>query len=91
MDVAQVVDLGRGALMTSLLAAGPMLLAGLAVGLVAGLIQALTQIQDQTISFVPKLIVTIAAFGICLPWLMELLVTYSEDLITNIPKIIGSG
>ena len=91
MDISDVVDLGRSALLTTLLAVAPMLLAGLAVGLIVGLIQALTQIQDQTIAFVPKVVVTIGTLSVCLPWLIELLVEYSQELITNIPKVMGLG
>jgi flagellar biosynthetic protein FliQ len=91
MDAQQTVDLGREALMTSLILGSPILLVGLAVALVMGLLQGLTQIQDQTIGFIPKLVAMFIAIGICLPWLIERMVEYSQVLITNIPQtIMGS-
>jgi flagellar biosynthetic protein FliQ len=55
------------------------------VGLVIGLIQALTQIQEQTVAFVPKLVAMAIALGLSLPWLLTRLVEYSRELILNIP------
>ena len=59
------------------------------MGLLIGLIQALTQIQDQTISFVPKIVTMVLVLVMCLPWLIQRMMTYSEDLITNIPQTSG--
>jgi flagellar biosynthetic protein FliQ len=61
------------------------LLAGMLVGLVIGLLQALTQIQEQTIAFVPKLIVMVLVLALAMPWLITMMVQYSQDLITAIP------
>jgi flagellar biosynthetic protein FliQ len=55
------------------------------VGLVVGLIQALTQIQEQTVAFVPKLVAMALAIGLTLPWLITRLVEYSQELFENIP------
>ena len=55
------------------------------VGLIVGLLQALTQIQEQTVAFVPKLIAMAVALGISLPWVMTRLIEYSRELIQNIP------
>jgi flagellar biosynthetic protein FliQ len=91
MDAQQTVDLGREALMTSLILGSPILLVGLAAALVMGLLQALTQIQDQTIGFIPKLVAMIVAIGLCLPWLIERMVEYSHVLISNIPQNLYSS
>ena len=91
MNPQDAIDLGREALITALLIGAPILLVGVVVGLLIGLIQALTQIQDQTISFVPKIIAMIAAVGFCLPWLVQRMVEYSEELFANIPKLILGG
>lgn len=91
MDSQIAVDLGREALMTAVIIGAPILLVGIVVALVVGLLQALTQIQDQTLSFVPKIVAMIAALAVCLPWLVQRMVEYSESLITNIPLTIMGG
>jgi flagellar biosynthetic protein FliQ len=91
MDSQIAVDLGREALMTAVIIGAPILLVGIVVALVVGLLQALTQIQDQTLSFVPKIVAMIAAVGLCLPWLVQRMIEYSESLITNIPLTIMGG
>jgi flagellar biosynthetic protein FliQ len=91
MDAQQSVDIGREALMTALVLGAPVLLVGLIVALVVGLLQALTQIQDQTISFISKLVAMVVALGLCLPWLVERMVVYSQGLISNIPQTIVGG
>lgn len=91
MDTTSVLDLGREAIVTALLVGAPVLLAGMAVGLLVGLLQALTQIQDQTVSFVPKLAAMVAVLGLCLPWLIQRMVEYSENLFANIPRMLMGG
>lgn len=91
MDSAQVVDLCQGAIITALLVGAPVLLVGVAVGLLIGLLQALTQVQDQTVSFVPKAVAMVAALGICLPWLLQHMTEYAQELITNIPRLLAGG
>jgi flagellar biosynthetic protein FliQ len=91
MDAQLAIDLTRGALLTALLLGAPILVVGLAVALLMGLLQALTQIQDQTISFVPKLLAMTAALGFALPWLVQRMVEYSAVLIHNIPQTIAGG
>lgn len=91
MNPQDAIDLGRDALVTALLVGAPVLVVGIVVGLLIGLMQALTQIQDQTIAFVPKIIAMVATVGICLPWLIERMVEYSEQVIINIPRIVMGG
>ena len=67
------------------------LLAGMLMGLLIGLAQALTQVQDQTVAFVPKIVAMVAVLVICLPWLVQKMVEYSETLIVNIPRTIVGG
>ncbi len=69
----------------------PVLLVALATALVVGFLQALFQMHDATISFIPKLVATMVAVGFCLPWLLERLVEYSQILITHIPQTITGG
>ena len=91
MDPQDAIDLGREAIITALMIGSPVLLVGVVIGLLIGLVQAVTQIQDQTLSFVPKIIAMIGALAICLPWLLERMMEYSQDLITNIPSVVLGG
>lgn len=75
----------------ALVIGAPVLIVGVLVGLAIGLMQALTQIQDQTISFVPKIVTMMLVLVLCLPWLIQRMVEYSEVLITNIPSTIIGG
>ncbi len=84
MDVPQVIDLGRQAIWTTLLICSPVLVAGMIVSLVIGLLQALTQIQDQTVAFVPKLVVMMVVLGLTLPWVLTRMLEYSGNLIGGI-------
>ncbi len=85
MQPQDAVDLGRQALTTTLIIGSPVLLAGMFVGLLIGLLQALTQIQEQTIVFVPKIVAMILVLSLSLPWLLTMMLQYSSDLIKNIP------
>lgn len=91
MQAENAIDLGRQAIMTALLLGAPLLVVGMIVGLIIGLLQALTQVQDQTISFVPKIVAMVVALAFCLPWLIQMMTEYSEDLIVNIPRVISGG
>lgn len=85
-DVA--IDLGREAVNVALVIGSPVLVASLVVGLVVGMLQAVTQIQEQAISFVPKLIVMVLVLSVALPWLVQEMVQYSQDVIQNIPNTL---
>ncbi len=85
MDPQAAVDLAREALVIATLIAAPALVAGMVVGLAIGLLQALTQIQEQTVAFVPKLLAMVVAVGLTLPWVLGRLIEYSRELIQNIP------
>jgi len=69
-----------------LLLGSPVLLAGLLVGLIVGLLQAMTQIQESTVAFVPKLVVMVLVLSLALPWLINQMMQYSGDLIAGIPS-----
>lgn len=90
MDSQTAIDLAREALATTLLVGAPILSVGIAVGLLISLVQALTQVQDQTISFVPKIITMMLVLTMCLPWLIQRMTTYVENLFTSIPiRLVG--
>ena len=86
MEPQDAIDIGRQAILFTLLLSSPVLLAGLLVGLLIGLMQAITQIQEQAVAFVPKLITMILVVTLALPWLVNQMVQYSHDLIANIPQ-----
>jgi flagellar biosynthetic protein FliQ len=85
MTPQQAIELGREALLTTLMVGSPVLLAGLIVGLAIGLFQALTQIQEQTIAFVPKIVAMLVALSLTLPWVVAMMLQYARDLIVGIP------
>ena len=85
MDPQTAIDLTREALWMTLLIGAPVLAAGLIVGLVISLFQALTQIQEQTVVFVPKIIAMLLVLSIALPWLIAHMLQYTNDLIAGIP------
>jgi flagellar biosynthetic protein FliQ len=89
MSHALVVDLARNAIMLALLIAGPMLVVALLVGLAVSILQAVTQIQEQTLAFVPKLVGVSAVFLIALPWIIQLLVKYTTELFRSIPTMVS--
>lgn len=80
MEMPLALDLAREALLTSLIIAGPVLVAGLVVGLLISLIQTVTQIQDQTLSIVPKIVAMVAAAIFFVPWLAQRVVEYTQSL-----------
>jgi flagellar biosynthetic protein FliQ len=84
-----IIDLCRDAITTALTVAAPLLLIALVVGLVVSIIQSVTQIQEQTLTFVPKLILVGGAFIVGLPWLLQLLAKYTTSLIQSIPQAVN--
>ncbi len=89
MPYALVVDLARHAIFTAVLLAAPLLLTALIVGLLVSIGQALTQIQEQTISFVPKLLAVAVVFLIALPWMLQVIVRYAAELFRGIPGLVS--
>ena len=83
LDIDIAVELIRRCLMLTLLVSAPILIAGLVVGVVVSLIQAVTQIQEQTLSFIPKIAAMFAAAIITLPWVSRHLMNYAEELFTT--------
>lgn len=84
-----VIDLTRDAIITALTLAAPMLLIALGVGLIISIIQSVTQIQEQTLVFVPKLILVGGAFIVGLPWLLQILIRYTQQLLRGIPAMVS--
>lgn len=84
-----VIDLSRDAILTALMVAAPLLLIALGVGLVISIIQSVTQIQEQTLSFVPKLVLVGGAFIIGLPWLLQILLRFTTQILRGIPAMVS--
>jgi flagellar biosynthesis protein FliQ len=79
-----VLDLTRQALMVALQLAAPFLVAALIIGLIVGLIQSLTQIQEQTLAFVPKLVIIGLIFVLSLPWMLQTIVGYTRGILIGL-------
>lgn len=84
-----VIEIGRQAVMVTILLSAPMLLSALAAGVLIGMFQAATQIQDMTLSFIPKLVVMIVVLGLAGPWMLRMLIDYTRELIVRIPTMVG--
>ena len=89
MDTDLVISLAVGAMELALKVALPLLLVGLAVGLIVSIFQAVTQIQEQTLTFIPKILATAAVIVIGGPWMLDQLLSYTRDLWMSIPTLIG--
>ena len=82
-----VLDLGRQALLVTLMLAAPMLVLGLLVGVLISILQSVTQIQEMTLTFVPKIIITMVAMIFFGPWMLRVIMAFSTQLITQLPQI----
>ena len=89
MTPETVVTVGRHALEMTLMLAAPLLLTALAVGLIVGIFQAATQINEMTLSFIPKLLAMAAVLALTGPWMLRTLMEYTRNLIESIPGMIG--
>ncbi|TMB88295.1 MAG: flagellar biosynthesis protein FliQ [Chloroflexi bacterium] len=89
MNQDTVIHLAMQALIVALKVSMPFLLAGLVVGLAVSVFQAVTQIQEQTLSFIPKILVTGAVMAIGGPWMLSQMIAYTEALYTSIPSMVG--
>lgn len=83
-----VITIGKSALETAILIAAPMLLLSLITGLLISIFQAVTQINEATLTFVPKIIVTFLALLLFFPWMLRVMLGFTTTLFTNIPIYI---
>jgi len=83
-----VVELLQRALSTVLTVGGPLLLAALVVGVVVSLLQAVTQVQEQSLTFIPKLVVVALVFMVTLPWMMRSMVSFTVQLLRGLPGLV---
>jgi flagellar biosynthesis protein FliQ len=89
MSVDLAVQLIRSAILLGLTVAAPLLLTSLVVGIVVSLVQAVTQIQEQTLTFIPKLLVVAFVFIVTLPWIISKLVEYLVGTIRSMGGMVG--
>jgi flagellar biosynthetic protein FliQ len=89
MDSQQVFTIGQQGLYILLVVSAPVLLVVLAVGLVVSIIQAATQINEATLSFVPKVIATVVVLAVAGPWMLTTLVEFIQRTLQQIPSVVG--
>jgi len=84
-----IIDISNQAIKTALILSAPMLLSALVIGILVSLFQAVTQINEQTLSFIPKILVIVGAIVICAPWMSDTLVDFTRELYISIPNVIA--
>jgi flagellar biosynthetic protein FliQ len=89
MTPQSIMDLAHSTLLVTAMLAAPLLLVALVTGLVIGMLQAATQINEQTLSFIPKLLVIALTLFVAGPWMLRVLVDFTRDLYTSIPSVVG--
>ena len=88
MTIDDIVFLGRDAMIVTLLISAPMLISGLVVGLLISVFQSVTQIQEITLTFVPKIVVVMLSFVFFLPWMVGIMTTFVRPLLGNAHLLI---
>lgn len=88
MNIDDIVLLGRDAMLVTLLASAPMLLSGMIVGLGISIFQSVTQIQEITLTFVPKIVVVMISFVLFLPWMVKIILGFVQPLFSNFDLIV---
>ncbi len=89
MTPETVMNIGRQAIEVTLMLSGPLLLATLLIGLIISIFQAATQINEATLSFIPKLVAAFLILLLAGPWMLQLMVDYIRRLFESIPQLIG--
>jgi flagellar biosynthetic protein FliQ len=89
MTPEMVMDIGRQAIELTLMLSAPPLLAALVIGLIVSIFQAATQINEQTLSFIPKLVGMFLTLILAGPWMLQMMVEYIQRLFESIPQLIG--
>ena len=87
MTPESVIEIGQSAVTCAIMVAGPMLLAGMVVGLIISIVQAATQINEMTMTFVPKILAVFVTLIIALPWIMSKLTTFTVDIFDRVSRL----
>ncbi len=85
MDMGVALDLGRGAFFLAIKTSAPVLVAGMLVGLILSLVQSVTQLQEQTLTFVPKIVAMVLAASYFIPWIAARMVDYAQQMFGTLP------
>jgi flagellar biosynthetic protein FliQ len=89
MNPETVMTMGRQAMEVTLMVAAPLLLAALVIGLVVSIFQAATQINEATLSFIPKLVGVFITLVVAGPWMLSVMLDYMRQVLTNIPLLVS--
>lgn len=89
MSMDDVMTLGRDAMIITLMVSAPMLLSGMVVGLIISILQSVTQIQEITLTFVPKIFVVLIAFIVFMPWMIRTMLGYAVPLFGNLHTFVN--
>jgi flagellar biosynthetic protein FliQ len=89
MTPEMVMDLAHKTLLTTSMIAAPLLLIALIAGLVIGMLQAATQINESTLSFIPKLLLLVLTLFAAGPWILRVMIEFTRDLYASIPTVVG--
>jgi flagellar biosynthesis protein FliQ len=84
-----VISLAEKAVYTTLIICGPLLLLALIIGLIVSIFQATTQIQEQTLAFVPKIVAVLVGLIFFGPWMLSTLISYAQDIFGNLNRFVG--
>lgn len=91
MNPESVIDIGQAALLVAAKLCAPMLITALVVGFAISLLQSITQVQEMTISFVPKLVAVGIALLVCGQWMIAEMITFTNEIFARIPALLGGG
>ncbi len=89
MSSEMVLSIAEKAVYTTLIVCGPILLLALIVGLIVSIFQATTQIQEQTLAFVPKIIAVLVGLIVFGPWMLSVMLSYTHELLSNLHQFVG--
>ncbi|WP_194723082.1 flagellar biosynthesis protein FliQ [Noviherbaspirillum malthae] len=89
MTPESVMTMGRQAMEITLMVAAPLLIVALAVGLIVSIFQAATQINEATLSFIPKLVAIFVTMIVAGPWMLTVMMDYMRQMFSNIPSMVG--
>ncbi len=83
-----VLSLGREAIITTVMLAAPLLVSALIVGLIVSIIQAVTQINESTLTFIPKMLAVVVVMIVLAPWMTQMITSYTTELFTSMPNLV---
>lgn len=88
MNEEVVLNLGKDAIVITVMLAAPLLLSALVVGLIVSIIQAVTQINESTLTFIPKMITIVVVLIVLAPWMTQVMTSYTTELLSTLPELV---